>query len=399
MCQPSPATAGPKRGHWELADIVRRFGARYRAAHRLSRPQSRVLRAIERCRTAALGGHREQCETCGRTRPVYHSCRDRHCPKCQALAQASWREAQQALLLPSPYFHVVFTLPHALNPLIRANERRLYNLLFRTARDTLTTFARDPKYLGAEIGITAVLHTWSQTLIDHIHLHCIVTGGGLSADGRCWCRSKRQRFLFPVRAVATLFQGKFLAHLDHAWGTHKLTFAGQSAPLAQPLEWQRLLAILRAKPWYVYLKAPLAGPAQVLNYLSRYTRRIAISNDRILAVDADMVRFSYKDYAAGGTRKEMPVEGTEFLRRFLLHVLPPNFMRVRHYGLLANRARTAKLARCRELLGAALPPQDPPSAESAVERILRLTGIDVLRCPFCGQGPMRRIERLAPDTS
>lgn len=265
-------------------------------------------------------------------------------------------------------------------------------------RDTLTTFARDPKYLGAEIGITAVLHTWSQTLIDHIHLHCIVTGGGLSADGRRWGRSKRARFLFPVRAVATLFQGKFLAHLDHAWGTHTLTFAGQSAPLRQPLEWQRLLAILRGKPWYVYLKAPLAGPAQVLNYLSRYTHRIAISNDRILAVDNDTVRFSYKDYAAGGTRKEMTVEGTEFLRRFLLHVLPPHFMRVRHYGLLANRARTAKLARCRELLGAT-PPKDPPPAESAVERLLRLTGIDVLRCPFCGQGRMRCIERLAPDTS
>jgi len=399
MCRPSAATAGPRRGHWELAGIVRRFGARYRAAHRLSRPQSRVLRAIERCRTAALGGHREQCDTCGRTRPVYHSCRDRHCPKCQALAQANWRQAQQALLLPIPYFHVVFTLPHDLNPLIRANPRRLYNLLFRTVRDTLTTFARDPKYLGAEIGITAVLHTWSQTLIDHIHLHCIVTGGGLSADGRRWCRGKRRRFLFPVRAVATLFQGKFLAHLDHAWSTHTLTFAGQSAPLCQPLEWQRLLAILRGKPWYVYLKAPLAGPAQVLNYLSRYTHRIAISNDRILAVDHDTVRFSYTDYAAGGTRKEMTVEGTEFLRRFLLHVLPPNFMRVRHYGLLANRTRPAKLARCRELLGATAQPDEPPAQESAAERILRLTGVDILRCPFCGQGRMRCIERLAPDTS
>jgi putative transposase/transposase-like zinc-binding protein len=397
------AAAGPRRSHWEVADIVRRFGARYGALHRLSRLQQRVLRAIAQCRTAALGGHLEQCDNCGRTRPVYNSCRNRHCPKCQALAQASWRAAQQALLLPIPYFHVVFTLPHALNPLIHANQRRLYNLLFRTVRDTLTTFARDAKYLGAEIGITAVLHTWSQTLTDHIHLHCIVTGGGLSADGRRWCRGKRARFLFPVRAVRTLFRGKFLAHLDHAWSTHQLRFVGCSAVLSQPLEWQRLLAILRGKPWHVYLKAPLAGPAQVLNYLSRYTHRIAISNERIRALDHATVRFSYKDYAASGIRKEMTVEGTEFIRRFLLHVLPTGFMRVRHYGLLANRTRAAKLARCRELLTAALPPHNPsdppPVTESAVERILRLTGVDVLRCPFCGQGPLRRIERLPPDTS
>ncbi len=375
---------------------MRRFGARYRAAHQLSRPQARVLRAIERCRTAALGGHREQCDTCGGTRAVYHSCRDRHCPKCQALAQASWREAQQALLLPVPYFHVVFTLPHVLNPLIRSNPRRLYNLLFRAVRNTLTTFARDPKYLGAEIGITAVLHTWSQTLRHHVHLHCIVTGGGLSADGRRWRRGKRQRFLFPVRAVSALFRGKFLAQLEDAYRTHQLTFAGQSAPLSQPLEWQRLLAIVRAKSWYVYLKAPLAGPAQVLNYLSRYTHRIAISNDRLLAIDGDTVCFRYRH--APGVHKPHSLQATEFLHRFLLHVLPPGFMRVRHYGLLANRTRAAKLTRCRHLLGTA-PPHDPPSGESAVERLLRLTGIDVLRCPFCGQGRMRPMERLVPDTS
>lgn len=378
---------------------MRRYGARYRRTHRLSRIQRRALRAVEQCRTAALGGHLEQCASCERTRPVYNSCRNRHCPKCQSVAQASWREAQQALLLPVPYFHLVFTLPHDLNPLIRANQRQLYSLLFRTVVDTLTTFARDPRHLGAEIGVTAVLHTWSQTLTDHIHLHCIVTGGGLSPDGSCWQPSKTPHFLFPVRALSKLFRGKFLARLDAAYGKHTLVFAGRSAALADPALWQQLLAEVRAKRWHVYAKAPMAGPTQVLNYLARYTHRIAISNERLLAVDNDAVRFRFKDYAAGAARKEMTLEAGEFLRRWLLHVLPRGFMRVRHYGLLANRCRADKLARCRKLLGVQLPEKAPADAESCVERILRLTGLDVLRCPFCGQGPMQRIAPIAPDTS
>jgi hypothetical protein len=397
---PTAATAGSRRGHEELADIVRRYATAYRAQHRVSGAQQRVLRAVEQCRTAALGGHLEQCASCQRTRPVYNSCRNRHCPKCQSVAQESWREAQQALLLPTPYFHLVFTLPHDLNPLIRANQRRLYALLFRTVIDTLTTFARDPRHLGAEIGVTAVLHTWSQTLTDHVHLHCIVTGGGLSLDGSRWCPSRKPRFLFPVRALSKLFRGKFLARLDAAHQKHLLAFAGRSAPLADPTQWKQLLAEVRAKRWHAYAKAPLAGPRQVLNYLARYTHRIAISNERILAVDDATVRFRYKDYAAGAVRKEMELEASEFLRRWLLHVLPHGFMRVRHYGLLANRTRTAKLARCRELLGAQSPPdQSAPEDESIFERILRLTGLDILRCPFCGEGPMQRIGRLPPDTS
>lgn len=394
---PISAAAGTQQERWELADIVRCYGARYRATHRLLRIQRRALRAVAQCRTAALGGHLEQCASCQRTRPVYNSCRNRHCPKCQSIAQVSWREAQQALLLPIPYFHVVFTLPHELNPLIRANQRRLYGLLFRTVVDTLTTFARDPRHLGAEIGVTAVLHTWSQTLTDHIHLHCIVTGGGLSRDGSHWRSSKGPRFLFPVRALSKLFRGKFLARLDAAYHKHLLVFARRSAPLADPAAWTQILAEIRAKRWHVYAKAPLAGPQQVLDYLARYTHRIAISNERLLAVENGTVRFRYKDYAAGAVRKEMTLEASEFLRRWLLHVLPRGFMRVRHYGLLANRTRTAKLARCRALLGVAPPPA--AADESLVERILRLTGLDVLRCPFCGAGPMQRIEQIAPDTS
>src|SRR5439155_11026758 len=264
---------------------------------------------------------------------------------------------------------------------------------------TLQTFARDPKHLGAAIGVTAVLHTWSQTLGQHVHLHCIVTGGGLASDGRTWRRSKTRRYLFPVRALAPVFRGKFLARLTAAYRRGRLDFGGQSAPLAEPAAWRQLLAQLYAKPWYVYAKAPFRGPNQVLSYLARYTHRIAISNERILGVDDDHVRFRYKDYAAGSIVKELRLEASEFLRRFLLHVVPRAFVRVRHYGVLANRHRAARLARCRAALGADTPPAAPATTASAAERILQLTGIDILRCPVCGTGPMRRIDRLAPDTS
>jgi hypothetical protein len=392
------ATARP-RERWEVGDIVQRYGAAHGATHRCSADQRRVLRDLAQCRTAALGGHLEQCAACGSARPVYNSCRNRHCPKCESMAQAAWRDAQQALLLPIPYFHVVFTVPHELNALIRANPRRGYAILFQAATATLKTFARDPRHLGAELGVTAVLHTWSQTLVDHVHLHCIVTGGGLHPDGTRWRHSKGRRYLFPVKALAALFRGKFLARLVAAHRRRTLVFAGQSAALAEPLAWQQLLTQLRAKAWYVYAKAPFAGPRQVLNYLARYTHRIAISNERIVAVEDDHVRFRYKDYAAGNLVKELRVDASEFLRRFLLHVVPRGFMRVRHYGLLANRHRAARLARCRTLLGAAAPPAQPVVAPSPAERIWQLTGVDILRCPVCGEGPMRRTDRLPPDTS
>ena len=393
------AATARHRERWEVGDIVQRYGAAHTATHRCSADQRRVLRDLAQCRTAALGGHLEQCASCGTTRPVYNSCRNRHCPKCESMAQAAWRDAQQALLLPIPYFHVVFTVPHELNALIRANPRRGYAILFQAATATLKTFARDPRHLGAELGVTAVLHTWSQTLVDHVHLHCIVTGGGLHPDGTRWRRSKGRRYLFPVKALAALFRGKFLARLVAAHRRRLLVFAGQSAPLADPLAWQQLLTQLRTKAWYVYAKAPFAGPKQVLNYLARYTHRIAISNERIVAVENDHVRFRYTDYAAGNRVKEMRVDASEFLRRFLLHVVPRGFMRVRHYGLLANRHRAARLARCRTLLGVSAPPEPPAVAPSPAERILQLTGVDILRCPVCGVGPMRRTDRLPPDTS
>jgi hypothetical protein len=374
----------------------------YRAAHQLAPTQDKALRDIAQCRTAALGGHLEQCQACAATRPVYHSCRNRQCPKCQALAQAQWREAQQALLLPLPYFPLVFTLPPALTDLLRGNPRLLSTFLFQAAADTLKEFARDPAHLGAELGLTAVLHTWGQTLSYHVHLHCIVTGGGLSLDGTRWMPGHKRGFLFPVRALAKRFRGKFLARLEAAYGKGELVRHGACVALTSTVAWQRLPGKLRAKPWLVYAKAPPAGPQQVLNDLGRYTHRIAISNERILDCHDGVVRFRYPDYAHPSARKEMTMRATEFLRRFLLHVLPPGSMRVRHYGLLANRRREEKRVRCRALLGCAAPPRAPGVAESVQARIVRLTGVDLTRCPLCGPGPLRSSERLAPmppDTS
>jgi hypothetical protein len=283
--------------------------------------------------------------------------------------------------------------------LLRGNPRLLYTFLFQAAADTLKEFADDPCHLGAELGLTAVLHTWGQTLSYHVHLHCIVTGGGLSRDGTRWITGHKRGFLFPVRALAKMFRGKFLARLTAAYGKGELSLSDPCAALTRPVAWQRFLATLRAKPWIVYAKAPLAGPRQVLNYLGRYTHRVAISNERILDCHDGVVRFRYKDYAHHHARKEMAMSATEFIRRFLLHVLPPGFMRVRHYGLLANRRREEKLARCRALLGCAAPAPTPGVEESVREQIVRLTGVDITRCPVCGAGPMRIIERLAPTPS
>jgi len=380
-----------------VAEIVRKYGEVFRATHPVSHEQARVLRAIAQCRTAALGGHVEVCEACGTERVCYDSCRNRHCPKCQGAARAKWLAAEQALLLPVPYFHLVFTLPHTLNPLVRVNQRALYHLLFQAATQTLQEFARDPQHLGAELGITAVLHTWGQTLTEHIHVHCVVTGGGLSADGTRW-RAGRRRFLFAVKALSQVFRGKYLAGLRRLRSQHQLTFAGESAEWVAEEAWTKFLHQLQARAWVVYAKPPWGGPEQVLRYLSRYTHRVAISNPRLVFVGDGIVRFRYKDYAAGGTTKVMELRAEEFLRRFLLHVVPPGFVRIRHFGLLANRTRSAKLTRCRQLLAVAAaaatsllpagPQESPPaSAETASPPL----------CPTCRVGRLRVIARLAPQ--
>jgi len=393
--------AAVARPRLELAEIVRHYGDDYRRRHRLTSVQHRALRAITACRTAALGGHREMCARCGAVRITYNSCRNRHCPKCQTLTKERWLAARKADLLPIPYFHVVFTLPHDLNALAQGNPRVIYALLFRAAADTLLTFGRDPRHLGGTIGITAILHTWGQTLSQHLHLHCLVTGGAVAPDRTRWIAG-RVSFLFPVRALSMVFRAKYLAGLQRAFAAGQLTFAGGTADLADRRAFTVFLGRLRAVDWIVYAKRPFAGPEQVLDYLGRYTHRVALSNDRLVDHHAGRVRFRWKDYADHDRGKVMTLAADEFLRRFLLHVVPRGFMRIRHFGLLANRTRRETLTRCRDLLGR-LPTENAPP-ESVAALMHRLTGIDLARCPVCGEGRMQIIAIVVqvmppPDTS
>ena len=341
----------------EVADIFRRHGAAYRELHAgaLGRVQLRVMRAIELCRTAALGGHTEQCDACSHIRISYNSCRNRHCPKCQALARAAWLEARQADLLPVPYFHVVFTIPEPIAAIALQNKRVVYNILFRTTAATLRTIAADPCHLGAEIGFIAVLHTWGQTLQHHPHLHCIVPGGGLSSDGQRWVAC-RPNFFLPVPVLSSLFRRLFLEALDQAFRNGELTFRGSLADLNHADRFAELLRVARAIGWVVYAKPPFGGPEHVLDYLGRYTHRVAITNSRLTRIDDANVSFRWKDYRDHDRQKIMPLGADEFIRRFLLHVVPDGFQRIRHYGLLGSRVRESKLARCRQLLDAPPPP-------------------------------------------
>lgn len=398
---PPRAAADPHAPRLELADILRAHGARYRQTHRLARVQQAAMRAIERCRTAALGGHRDTCDRCGAVRVSYNSCRNRHCPKCQTLAKERWLAARRAELLPIPYFHVVFTVPHALNALAQGNPRVLYTLLFRAAADTLLTFGRDPRHLGGAIGITAILHTWGQTLSQHLHLHCLVTGGALAVDRSRWIAG-RSSFLFPVLALSEVFRAKYLIGLQRAFDAGELTFAGGTANVADRHAFTIFLRELWAVDWIVYAKRPFAGPEQVLTYLGRYTHRVALSNDRLIDHRDGRVRFRWKDYVDHHHQKVMTLEADEFLRRFLLHIVPRGFMRIRHFGLLANRTRRATLAHCRHLLDQ--PPPLPPVVEPTATLVLRLTGVDLSRCPVCGRGRMQMTAILvpgapSPDTS
>ena len=409
LASPPVAAQAPERPRpaFEVADVVRQYGASFLTAYPTSHPQRAVLRALARCRTAALGGHVEQCEACAHRRIAYNSCRNRHCPKCQGQQRAKWMAAEQAMLLPTEYFHVVFTLPHALTPLIRVNPRELYGLLFRAAAATLLAFARDPKHLGGEPGITMVLHTWGQTLTEHAHVHCVVSGGGLSADAGSWHSTPRRGFLFPVKALSKMFCGKYLAALGRLQRKGALRLAGQSTRFSEASTWVELLAELRRTHWVVYAKPPFGGAARVLKYLSRYTHRVAISNRRLLFVGDSVVRFTWKDYADHNATKAMTLSAEEFLRRFLLHVVPRGFMRIRHYGILANRHREQKLRRCRELLGVPTPPllsQVPltmPDRDPQRDAPAGDTAPPLPPCPLCG-APIRVVEILAPrpwDTS
>lgn len=371
----------------EVADVIRSDGARFLKCYRPSKEQYRVLNALAGCRTAALGGHLKRCDNCSHEVVVYNSCRNRHCPKCQGAARAAWLEAREREVLDVEYFHVVFTVPHELAPLALQNRRSVYGILFRAASETLLTLGRDPKYLGAELGCLAILHTWGQTLHAHPHLHCVIPGGGLSLDGERWL-SCRDAFFLPVRVLGRLFRGKFLAHLQRAFERRRLRFHGRLRDLEHPKAWEGLLETLRNKDWVVYAKPPFGGPQQVLKYLARYTHRVAVSNQRLLSVDNGNVSFCYKDYSQGSRQRTMTLDAVEFLRRFLLHVLPKGFVRIRYYGFLANRNRPEKLQRVRTLLGqpALCPSSDPaltPSGDSRNE-IPSLQTSEL--CPACNHG-------------
>jgi hypothetical protein len=390
-------TVAPEgRPRFEVADVVRAHADYYRRAHRPSAAQEAVLRHVSQCRTAALGGHVQQCDRCGHQRIAYNSCRDRHCPKCQNTARAEWITERIERLLPVPYFHVVFTIPDELNPLALRNKKAIFDILFAAASQTLLTIARDEKHLGARVGFTMVLHSWGQNLLFHPHIHCVVTGGGLSTDATRWIAA-REKYLLPVKVLAKLFRAKFLAALDQAYQNAEIDLAGSTAELSNPEEWRRFKDGLYNKHWVVYAKPPFGGAEQVFNYLGRYTHRIAISNHRIINLAEGKVTFSWKDYADGCQKKLMTLEAVEFLRRFLLHVLPHGFVRIRHYGLCASANVNTKLVIARRLLqpdDAAPTNAEPVPAEPKPwwERFREHTGVDVMACPCCMTGRMQRLQ-------
>jgi len=362
-----------------LGEIVRRIGPRYEQSHRLTRPQRRALRAISLCRTPALGGHLDQCTHCGFRHMVWHSCRNRHCPRCQAEARKRWLEERKSELLPVPYFHVVFTVPDSLNAFALAGPRQFYDILFAAVRETLLVIAADRKHLGARIGALAVLHTWGQTLTLHPHVHCVVPAGGFSLDGSRWLHAKRRNFFLPVRVLGRYFRRRLMEMLRQAL-RNDTTFRSRVEGAVD------LLSQAAGKEWVVYAKRPFGGPAQVLSYLAAYTHRIAISERRLLSFDGEHVRFFYKDYRDGDREKELDLDADEFLRRYLLHVLPERFVRIRHFGFLANRMRSQSLTLAREQLGTDAPPSAEPKRDDAAPR-----------CPCCHIGKMITIESIEPQ--
>ena len=380
----------------EVADVLASFAAPTRERFPLAAEQEQVLRQLPLCRSAALGGHKLECDACGHQEISYNSCRNRHCPKCQAAARAEWLAEREAELLDVSYFHVVFTLPDEFAQVALQNKRLCYGLLFRAAARTLRTIAADPAHLGAEIGFLAVLHTWSQNLLHHPHVHCVVPGGGISSDGKQWIAC-RKGFLLPVRVLSRLFRRLYLEGLGKAFKDGELQLHGRLESLRDRKRWADIIARLRSKEWVVYSKPPFGGPLQVLKYLARYTHRVAISNARLLATEQGRVRFLWKDRAAGGGTRTMSLDGVEFVRRFLMHVLPKGFVRIRHYGFLANRARKRKLPLARSLISAQLAPstspQDPTPPAADAQPLLA----EPERCPLCERGNMRPVGAVPPN--
>ena len=377
----------------EVADIFRRYGTPYRYNNCLSAQQSKVMHHIEICRTAALGGHLEACDNCGYSQNAYNSCRDRHCPKCQTLVKEKWLNQRKAELLPCSYFHNVFTVPHELNPLILANKKIMLALLFTAAKETLQVFAGDPQWrLVGQLGFISVLHTWNQKLLDHFHLHCIIPAGVLSFDKTKWVAA-RGEYLFKVQSLAKEFRKRYLNKLQKVYGQEKLCFNGRASAFADKQIFMQMIKALQDTSWITYSKQPFGGPEQVLEYLGRYTHRVAITNNRILSIEDGRVTFNYRDRSDENKVKELTVRAKEFIRRYLLHILPPGFMKIRYYGFLAHANKKVSIALLRQLIN-----PDAEITERLIETVeemmLRLTGVDVSLCPECGKGKMVLIEDL-----
>jgi hypothetical protein len=381
----------------EVADIFRIYGTDYSKNHPLPYGHKKVMHHITACRTAKLGGHVEQCDSCGFKRNAYNSCRDRHCPKCQCMAKEKWLNDRKAELLPCGYFHLVFTLPHELNPIILCNKTATLAILFAAISETLQAFARDPQWrLGGQLGFIAVLHTWNQVLLDHFHVHCLVPAGALSFDKTRWVPA-RDSYLFKVESLAKEFCKRYLKKLKKAFTDGKLIFPGNTQIYGSPRKFEKLIQLLYRTNWIVYAKRPFAGPEQVLEYLGRYTHRVAISNNRIVSVKNGKVTFTYKDRKCNDEVKEMTVDATEFIRRFLLHVLPDGFMKIRYFGFLANTNKKKCVPLLRKLIDpkAQLPEK---MTETVQEMMLRLTGEDITCCPQCQKGRMVKVRKLPKPT-
>jgi hypothetical protein len=377
----------------EVADIFREYGRSYRQNHQLPVNILKAMDAIEKCRTAELGGHINKCDNCGELQIFYNSCRNRHCPKCQSLAKERWLLNRKKDLLPVEYFHVVLTIPDKLNPLALRNQKVVYDILFKAGSETLLELGKEPKLLGAEIGFIAILHTWGQNLMDHPHLHCIVPGGGLSVDETRWL-SAPKGFFIPVKVLSRLFRGKFLYYLKEAYRNNQLKFPGEVLSLSKQQNFSKLLNMLYQDEWVTYCKPPFRDSEQVLEYLGRYTHRVAISNRRLENLKDGKVTFRWRDYRDGNQTKRMSLEVFEFIRRFLLHILPLKFVKIRHYGILSNRNRRTKLEKCQEYLQVTT--ERTKLSLSWEELLFRITGVDLRICPVCRKGKMIPHEIINP---
>lgn len=380
----------------EIQDIFEQYGNEYREKHRLPYHITRAMAAIELCRTAKMGGHVDECDSCGHLKISYNSCRNRHCPKCQTFAKEKWIENRKEDLLPVEYFHVVFTIPEELNFITFLNQKEVYSIFFKSVSETLIELSKDIKYLGAEIGFTTILHTWGQNLMNHPHIHCIVPGGGLSIDGKRWVNSKKG-FFIPVKVLSRKFRGKFLYYLRRIYYEKKFKFTGDVEPLKDKDKFKLFADKLYRKEWVVYCKPPFKSAEHVFEYLGRYTHRVAISNNRIVKLENGMVTFKWRNYKDDNRQKLMTVTAEEFIRRFLMHILPSRFVKIRHYGILSNRNRNLKLKKCKNNLGMiTISNKLSISDMSTAELFLKLTGRDITKCPCCEKGKMIKKETFIP---